>query len=75
MEKTRYTLNSLYSHRETDHQMQLHNLQYDYDLLLKEFEELKRDKKLLVENNAKNIKELLNQIEMMKEKLEIVRDL
>ena len=55
--------------------MQLHNLQYDYDLLLKEFEELKRDKKLLVENNAKNIKELLNQIEMMKEKLEIVRDL
>ena len=73
MESANYKLKSCYSHRETDYQMQLHNLRYDYEALLKEHKEVKRNKKLSVENNANEVKDLLNQIEVMREKLEIVR--
>jgi len=71
LEKTKYKMKSFYSHKETDYHIQLHNLRYDYDALQKELEDVKRNKKISEENNAKNTKDLLSEIEVMREKLEI----
>ena len=65
-------MKSFYSHKEADYHIQLHNLRYDYDALQKELEDVKRNKKISEENNAKNTKDLLSEIEVMREKLEIV---
>ena len=65
-------MKSFYSQKETDYHVQLHNLRYDYDALQKELEDVKRNRKISEEHNAKNTKDLLNEIEVIREKLEIV---